>query len=146
MESPNLDNECEEISREKAVSLVKDTFPPEYGLELRCFKSGSGEWFEYYREHPQDDKSGFLTWQSQNKTTTEYHPERSDLLREVQTLPHGASYVRDISLVPLKRMPKWGDGSAYYSCTACHQSLVEDEREYRRGKYYHEQCVPEQSQ
>lgn len=51
--------------------------------------------------------------------------------------------VRDINVVPVKRCPRWGDGSIYHSCYECSQPIIESERvsEFEEGaRYYHEDC------
>lgn len=135
---PDLDEETELLSNKDACQRIQDGLGDEYGIQLRCFEHGYGEWFEYYRANPDGDgllftKPGHVVSPRNTGHLT------SRIGRDVFI---GEDFVKDVWLVPLKRMPEWGDGSAHYSCRACGAPVPEDVWTYVRNKSYHEQCAP----
>lgn len=139
---PPLDEEVERLSRQEAYERVRtrNYLGEKYGIRIRCFESGYGEWFEYYRENPDGD--GLLYWREGH--VVQERPVRDDVLSRIgRNAVMGEDFVRDVSLVPMERMPEWGDGSAHYSCHQCRRPIIEDELEYDDNlRECHESCLP----
>lgn len=134
---PNLDAEIEYLSRNDAYTLINRGLKPNQGIQLRCFEPGQGEWFEYYRENPTGQ--GLLYYKEHH--AVQRNPVRGDLLSTIgKNTRTGNDYVKDIVLVPVDRMPEWGDGSVHYTCCVCGSPIIATERTYTSRGAVHDCC------
>lgn len=134
---PDLEAETTYLSRTEAYTHIKNGLTPDHGIQFRCFKPGHDEWYEYYRENPSGD--GLLFFREHHGVQN--HPVREDVLTTIgHTPPMGAEYLKDIYLVPLNRMPQWGDGSVHYTCHICTEPIIATERTYTEHGTAHTGC------
>lgn len=135
---PDLDAECEylrglgpnaaNLTATAVVERLQDD-ADEYGLQLRFWKRGEGEWFWYLTV----DGDEFACFNPDNEATDSY-----DDAGDIEIAVRNAE---DAWLVPRERLPKWGDWSAHRSCSVCSGALREaDSVETERG-YAHEVCT-----
>ena len=136
---PELDFECDRLSREEATEFVRETqLEGEDGLHLRFFQSGHGEWSMYYTAS--SDEGKVKRWSGDCASGVQSFP-LGHLLGQVRPLPYGQSTLRDINRVPKDRLPEWGDGSAHYRCEECRRPIIKSERVLGSDmKYYHSAC------
>lgn len=135
---PDIDKEITTLTRTEAYDRVENGLD-ESGLQIVFFESGMGEWREYYRENPDGD--GVLFWSPGHAVQVE--PERGDLLRRIgKDVFQGDESLQDVFLVPMKRMPEWGDGTVHYSCKVCYRPIRAEDRVFESGSWYHSQCSP----
>lgn len=134
---PNLDEEVERLSNKEAYNRIKKRLEPDYGLQLRFFESGYGEWYEYYRENPSDD--GLLYYRSGE--AVQQRPVRGDILSTIgRDQIQSSEHLKDIYRVPLDRMPEWGDGSVHYKCHVCRSPIIATERTHTKSGAVHTAC------
>lgn len=136
---PDLDHECkyligsgpnaEGLEPSEVVEKITDEHAGEYGIELRYFERGEGDWFWYVMQ----EGDVFACFNPENGAADTY-TDPSDLEVAIEN-------AEDVWLVPRKRLPKWGDWSAYYSCTVCSGALRDDDKTLTRKGYAHEVCA-----
>lgn len=136
---PDLDYECEYlrgsgpnaegVSSSEAVERIRGEQAGEYGLQLRYFEKGEGEWFWYVMV----EGDVFACFNPENGAADTY-TDAADVATAVE-------HAEDADLVPRKRLPKWGDWSAYYTCDSCNGALRQQDRVNSRRGYVHETCA-----
>lgn len=123
-EGPNADG----VDAETAVERITDDAAGEYGLQLRYWERGEGEWFWYVLQ----EGDAFACFNPGNGATDTY--------TDASEVAIAVGVAEDVDRVPRKRLPKWGDWSAYRSCTVCRGALRETDSVGTRDGYAHEEC------
>lgn len=136
---PDLDHECEYLrgsgpnaegaSPSEVVERITGDEAGKYGLQLRYFEKGEGEWFWYVMV----EGDVFACFNPENGA--------ADTYTDPDDVATAVGQAEDADLVPRKRLPKWGDWSAYYTCDSCHGALRKQDRVNTRRGYVHESCV-----
>lgn len=132
---PDLDKETKMLNSDEAVDLLPN-LPQDSALYVISFQSGHGEYYDFIRRVAPivAEPKPFQHFRGTSGGITRYPLDSVvSILMDEDT--------RDIVLVPLDRMPKWGDGSIHYNCRSCHRPCIESERAYDSGNIYHEGCL-----
>jgi hypothetical protein len=132
---PNLDSETKYLSSDEAINKIKE-LPNSKGLYVTSFESGFGEYYDFIRRTSPiiAEPKPFEYFRGTSGAVTGYP---LDGILSIINSPD----VSQIVLTPIKRMPRWGDGSIHYSCSSCRRPCIEDEIALKDAKIYHEDCL-----
>lgn len=136
---PDIDAECEILSQKEALNQINN-LPSDMGLHIVMWARGVGEGHYFIRRVAPilAEQKPLEYFDAPNGGVMKY-PLRSarELIKNDDT--------QDILMTPTARMPKWGDGSAYYRCHKCHQPIIEEERTFDdRMNARHESCFEDE--
>jgi hypothetical protein len=132
---PNLDSETTYLSSEEAIKKIKK-LPHSKALYVTSFESGFGEYYDFIRRTSPiiAEPKPFEHFRGTSGAVTGYPLD--SILSIINS-----SNVSQIVLTPVKRMPRWGDGSIHYSCSSCSRPCIEDEMALKDAKIYHKECL-----
>lgn len=120
---------AEGVSPPEAVDRITGDHAGEYGLKLRFFEQGEGE-FSWYLMVEGD----VFACINPEDEVEETYQDREDVEWAVEE-------AKDVDLVPRERLPKWGDWSSFLRCCVCTGALREEDKVGTPQGSAHEVCA-----